>query len=54
MEGLTALAEEGLVQIGAKGYGTQAKAHGHVKQLLQVCLAFCGKQVALKYEQVML
>ena len=54
VEGLTALAEEGLVQIGAKGYGTQAKAHGHVKQLLQVCLAFCGKQVALKYEQVML
>ena len=54
VEGLTALAEEGLVQIGAKGYGTQAKAHGHVKQLLQICLAFCGKQVALKYAQVML
>ena len=54
VEGLTALAEEGLVQIGAKGYGTQAKAHGHVKELLQVCLAFCGKQVALKYAQVML
>ena len=51
--GLTALAEAGLSQIGA-GYGTQAKSHGHVKKLLQVCLAFCGKQVALKYEQVVL
>ena len=36
----------------SEGYGTQAKAHAHVKQLLQVCLAFCGKQVALAYRQV--
>ena len=51
---LSSLAESGLSQIQAKGYGTQAKSHAHVKKLLKICLAFCGKQVAMKYEQVML
>ena len=54
VEGLTALAETGLAQIAAKGYGSQVRAHGHVKKLLQVCMAFFGKQVALKYEQITL
>ena len=52
--GLPALAAEGLSQISAKGYSAQAKSHAHVKKLLQMCLAFCGKEVALKYEQVTL
>ena len=52
--GLPALAAEGLSQISAKGYSAQAKSHAHVKKLLQVCLAFCGKEVALKYDQVTL
>ena len=51
---LPALAAEGLSQISAKGYSAQAKSHAHVKKLLQVCLAFCGKEVALKYDQVTL
>ena len=54
VEGLMALAEEGLGQIVSKGYGVQVRAHGHVKKLLQVCLAFSGKEVALKYDQVTL
>lgn len=43
-DGLTVLAEEGLSQIAAKGYGTQAKSHAHVKKLLQVCLAFVASR----------
>ena len=52
--GLPALAEAGLSQIRAKGYGTQAKSQAHVKKLLQVCLAFSGKEMALQYEEVTL
>ena len=52
--GLPGLAEEGLSQIRAKGYGTQAKSQAHVKKLLQVCLAFSGKEMALQYEEVTL
>ena len=51
---LAAVAEAGLVQISTKGYGTHARSHAHVKKLLQVCLAFCGKEVALKYEEITL
>ena len=51
---LPSLAEAGLSQIASKGYGTRAKAHPHVKTLLQLCLAFAGKQVAMKYKEVML
>ena len=54
VEGLAALAEEGLAQIAAKGYGAQVRAHAHVKKLLEVCMAFCGKQVALAYREGML
>ncbi|MEM7383136.1 MAG: AAA family ATPase [Bacteroidota bacterium] len=51
---LAAVAEAGLWQISTKGYGTHAKSHAHVKKLLQVCLAFCGKEVALQYEEIVL
>ncbi|MEM7382999.1 MAG: LPS assembly protein LptD, partial [Bacteroidota bacterium] len=51
---LAAVAEAGLSQISTKGYDTHAKSHTHVKKLLQVCLAFCGKEVSLKYEEVTL
>ena len=54
VEGLAAMAEAGLAQIASKGYTTQVRAYGHVKKVLQVCMAFCGKQVALKYEQITL
>ena len=50
---LPALAEAGLQQIIQKGYATRAKAHDHVKKVLQICLAFCGKEVVMKHEEVM-
>ncbi|MEO1301360.1 MAG: hypothetical protein AAFU83_03925 [Bacteroidota bacterium] len=49
---LPSLAGSGLAQIADKGHSAQAKSHGHLKRLLQVCLAFCGEQVAVQYEQV--
>ncbi|MEO1301192.1 MAG: AAA family ATPase [Bacteroidota bacterium] len=49
---LAQVAEEGLAQISAKQYSTALKAHGHVTSALQVCLAFCGKEMALQYDQV--
>ena len=50
---LPSLAEAGLQQIIQKGYATRAKAHAHVKKVLQICLAFCGKDVVMKHEEVM-
>ncbi|MEO1301370.1 MAG: AAA family ATPase, partial [Bacteroidota bacterium] len=51
---LDKVAEEGLAQISDKQYSTALKAHSHVKRALQVCLAFCGKEMAMKYEHVTL
>ena len=51
---LPSLAEEGLLQIEAKGYATRATAHNHVKKVLQICLAFSGKEVVMKHQEVML
>ncbi|MEN0016323.1 MAG: PD-(D/E)XK nuclease domain-containing protein, partial [Bacteroidota bacterium] len=52
VEQLATLAASGLAQIVDKAYSTQLKSHSHIKKVLQVGLAFCGKQVASKYEQV--
>ena len=49
---LPALAEAGLRQIETKGYATRAKAHDHVKKVLQICLAFSGKDVVMKHQEV--
>ncbi|MEO1219125.1 MAG: AAA family ATPase [Bacteroidota bacterium] len=54
VRGLTSLAAKGLIQIADKGYKASLKSHGHIRQALQVCLAFCGKKVAVKYAQVTL
>ena len=54
LEGLTAMAEAGLAQIASKGYGAQVRAHAHVKKLLQVCMAFCSKEVGLACRAFML
>ena len=51
---LPALAEAGLRQIEARGYATRAKAHDHVKRVLQVCLAFSGKEVVMRHKEVAL
>ena len=53
VEGLAAVAQAGLAQIEAQGYAAKLKEHAHVKTMLQVCMAFCGKEVALAYRQVM-
>ena len=53
VEGLAAVAQAGLAQIEAKGYAAKLKEHAHVKTMLEVCMAFCGKEVALAYRQVM-
>ena len=52
VEQLATLAAKGLAQIVDKAYSTQLKSHSHVKKVLQVGLAFCGKKVAVRYEQV--
>ena len=49
-EGLADLAKEGLAQIIAQGYTAKVQEHAHVKSVQQVSMAFCGKNVALKYE----
>ncbi|MEO1219144.1 MAG: AAA family ATPase [Bacteroidota bacterium] len=51
-EALAELASEGLAQIVDKKYSTQVKTYRHVKRILQVGLAFCGKEVASKYEWI--
>ena len=50
-EGLEDSAEKGLAQIIEKGYTAKAMAQPHVKSVLQVAMAFCGKEVALAYER---
>ena len=52
VEGLAAVAQAGLAQIEAQGYAAKLKEHAHVKTILEVCMAFCGKEVALAYRQV--
>ncbi|MEO1219035.1 MAG: AAA family ATPase [Bacteroidota bacterium] len=52
VESLSTLADKGLAQIVDKQYNMRAKTHSHVKRLLQVCLAFCGKEVVLKHAQI--
>ena len=49
---LAELAEDGLAQIADKRYSTQVETYDHVKRLLHLCLAFCGKEVVAQYEQV--
>ncbi|MEO1301312.1 MAG: AAA family ATPase, partial [Bacteroidota bacterium] len=52
VEQLATLAERGLAQIVDKEYDVQVKVHGHVRRMLQVCLAFCGKKVAVQHTRV--
>jgi hypothetical protein len=50
-KGLEAKAEQGLAQIIKKKYSAKALAQPHVKAVLQVSMAFCGKEVALAYKK---
>ena len=51
---LTSLAEAGLEQIMQKGSGNRAKGCSHVKKVLQICLAFSGKQMVMKNNEITL
>ena len=51
LENLEAEAKSGLAQIIEKNYTAKAKEHVHVKSILQVSMAFCGKDVALAYKE---
>ena len=51
---LPSLAEAGLRQIETQGYATRARAHDHVKKVLQICLAFSGKDLVMKHKEVTL
>ena len=53
-EQLVVTAQAGLEQILAKDYSQSLQRHGHVKEFLAVCLAFCGKEVASVHKQVKL
>ncbi|MEO1219345.1 MAG: AAA family ATPase [Bacteroidota bacterium] len=52
VEQLATLAERGLAQIVDKEYDVQVKVHSHVQRILQVCIAFCGKKVAVQHTRV--
>ena len=50
-EGLEAEVQKGLAQIIEKKYTAKVKEHAHVKTILQVSMAFCGKDVTLVYKE---
>ncbi|WP_341752793.1 MULTISPECIES: AAA family ATPase [unclassified Candidatus Tisiphia] len=49
-EGLADIAKSGLQQIINKKYDSKIKEYSHVKQILKISLAFCGKNMELEYE----
>ena len=52
VEELPDTAKAGLAQLLAKDYAAKARLEAHVQSILAVSLAFCGKQVAMKYEMI--
>ncbi|MDN3030187.1 MAG: AAA family ATPase [Candidatus Tisiphia sp.] len=49
-EELADIAKSGLQQIINKKYDSKIKEHSHVKQILKISMAFCGKNMELQYE----
>ncbi|WP_375327444.1 AAA family ATPase [Candidatus Tisiphia endosymbiont of Nemotelus uliginosus] len=49
-EELESAAKAGLAQINDKRYDTKIKEHKHVKKIIKISMAFCGKEVALHYQ----
>ncbi|WP_341755521.1 AAA family ATPase [Candidatus Tisiphia endosymbiont of Ptychoptera albimana] len=49
-EDLTTIAGSGLQQIIDRKYDTKIKEQQHVKQILKICMAFCGKNMELQYQ----
>jgi hypothetical protein len=52
--GLVAIAQDGLDQITKKRYIAKIKEHPHVKYILNVCMAFCGKEVTIAHDIIVL
>ncbi|WP_341749879.1 AAA family ATPase [Candidatus Tisiphia endosymbiont of Sialis lutaria] len=50
LEDLADIAKAGLQQIINKKYDSKIKEYSHVKQILKISLAFCGKNMELEYE----
>ena len=51
-DNLAAVAQAGVDQIVQKGYAQPAKQYDHVKSARALCIAFCGKEVAMAHEVV--
>ncbi|MCC8484008.1 MAG: PD-(D/E)XK nuclease domain-containing protein, partial [Rickettsia endosymbiont of Labidopullus appendiculatus] len=49
-EDLVNIAKTGLQQILDKKYDTKIKEHQHVKNIIKISMAFCGKNMELEYE----
>ncbi len=48
-EELEFVAKSGLLQINDKRYDAKIKEHKHVKKIIKISMAFCGKEVAMQY-----
>ncbi len=44
------MAKVGLLQINNKQYDTKIKDYTHVKKIIKIPMAFCGKEVAMQYQ----
>ncbi len=49
-EELEFVAKSGLLQINDKRYDAKIKEHKHVKKIIKISMAFCGKEVAMQYQ----
>ena len=49
-EDLASIARTGLNQIINKHYDIKIKEHQHVKKIIKIAMAFCGKEVELQYQ----
>ncbi len=49
-EELEFVAKSGLLQINNKRYDAKIKEHKHVKKIIKISMAFCGKEVAMQYQ----
>jgi Predicted AAA-ATPase/PD-(D/E)XK nuclease superfamily len=50
IEDLLSTARTGLNQIINKNYAARIKEHQHVKNILNIAMAFCGKKIELQYQ----
>ena len=46
---LAKLASDGLIQIDSKNYSAILKNYDHIKKIMKISMAFCGKELDMKY-----